>query len=97
MVVKTTVDEDSLSFDEVVLATVVVEVVVGFTVEVTVVTKVVWIEIREWTLNLYIISNFAYRSCGFDLWLFSSWGDPLGIELHTRETTGGTLHILMKK
>ena len=41
MVVKTTVDEDSLSFDEVVLATVVVEVVVGFTVEVTVVTKVV--------------------------------------------------------
>ena len=41
MVVKTTVDEDSLSFVEVVLATVVVEVVVGFTVEVTVVTKVV--------------------------------------------------------
>ena len=41
MVVKTTVDEDSLSFIEVVLATVVVEVVVGFTVEVTVVTKVV--------------------------------------------------------
>ena len=41
MVVKTTVDEDSLSFIEVVLATVVVEVVVGSVVEVTVVTKVV--------------------------------------------------------